>query len=246
MADLKYVEQDFKHLFVNLPCSLVVILFYVKLGFSTYGWKHLVTFLCWSIYIYSLDDWLDKTRPFPYYTIPLLVISFIFYPTITVMTLIGLLLINIRTLTGKNSFLMETIETFGEVFVFLPIYFEPLNVRFPEFYLGTWPVIFIIDHVHKLGHMESKNRKLSIFSSIFVLLVLITLVLLNGQSAMIFLIIVTVLLVGAIPVLKATDRRKGWLHFQIWQAYALPLLIYFVLFHQWGTRFYFFEDKIFR
>lgn len=243
MSDsIKYFKQDLRHIFVNLPLSLIVILFYIRFGFSTYGFKHLITLICWSVYIYSLDDWLDGKRPFPVYNVPLIIISFLFYPVITISSLLGLLIINIQMIIHKKNFLLEKIESVGDVLVYIPIYFYPLNVQFPDFYLGTLPIIFVIDQVHKLGHYETSNRKLTLWFTIIISSFMGIQVILNHKGTIEFIILALIVILGAIRVIKSSSYKDGWKWFQVWQGYSIFLIMAYYIFFQWGTHFYFFEQ----
>ena len=234
--DLLHVQKDIEHIFYNLPLSLLALLFYSKFGFQSYGWFHVVLLVCWTVLIYSLDDWLDErnTRKLPpFYNFPLLLIAFLISPFITTTSVVGLILINSRALLKKSDFWIEEVESISEVLVFMPIFYYPIATSFPESYLKSIPVIYIIDKIHKLGHRETINRKRTIIQTIILSMVVAGITIWYRDNLPLFFAILSVLIMAVIPVLKAETPQKGWFAFQMWQAFAVPLIIYYVLFYFW-------------
>jgi hypothetical protein len=213
----------------------------MKFGFSRYGVFHLVVLICWTIYIYSIDDWLDGDRSFPFYNLPLIAISLMLSPYVTIATIIGLIIINIRKLVNNNSFLLEKFESVGELLIFVPIFFVPLNSTFPNFYIGSLPVIFIIDQIHKLGHKETVNFKLTIVITTIISILIIIQAFIISDDVLLLVLVLSIIILGVIPVLKPIFNKSSWFWFQLWQAYSVPLIIYYLLFETWGHKFFMFE-----
>lgn len=211
-------------------------MFYNRFGFEAYGWSHVVLLICWTVLIYSLDDWLDdlnKRKLPPLYNFPLLLIAFYISTFITIVSIIGLILINSRALLKKTSFWLEEVESISEMLVFMPIYLYPIVTRFPESYLESIPVLYIVDKIHKLGHKETINRKRTIVQTIIVSVIVCGITIWYRDNLIFFIAILFTLLVFIIPVIKVEDQKKGWYAFQMWQAFAVPLIVYYVLYYYW-------------
>lgn len=167
----------------------------------------------------------------------MLLIALFISPFITIVTMVGLVLINARALLKKTSFWLEEIESISEMLVFIPIYFYPIGTRLPQSYLEAIPVIYILDKMHKLGHRETNNRKKTIIHVIIVSVLVFTITAWHGLNLVILISIVIILFIFAIPVIKAETQKKGWYAFQMWQAFAVPIIIYYVLFYSWNGKF---------
>ncbi|MFQ5950801.1 MAG: hypothetical protein ACE5KH_01795 [Candidatus Geothermarchaeales archaeon] len=229
-SDLLYLKPDLKHLLLNLPLSLVGILFYVRFGFEVYGWLHLGLLVSWSLYTYTLDDWIDGKRPFPRYVLPLLAYAAVSYPLYLVLHLAGEVLINLRSILATENVVAEKLEAVGDWLIYIPIYFFPLGVD-AQFLLGCFVVCFALDQTHKYGHSETAHPTLTLILAIapFTYIAIQNLLMHPvGSEELTFLLGAAV--VGAIPFFVSEGRsRRYW--FQIWQGYVVPLSVFYTLYY---------------
>ena len=96
-------------------------------------------------------------------------------------------------------------------------------------------IALFLDH---LAVMEKqRNRKKTVMHAIIVSVLVITITAWHGLNLALLISIVVILLIFAIAVIKAETQKKSWYAFQMWQAFAVPLIIYYVLFYLWQVKF---------
>ncbi len=164
----RYLAEDIKHLAVNLNLNLITpIIFYVFEGFEKYGWSHLAFLIPYAVWIYTLDDAIESRR-FPIYVWPLIAASFILQPFITLFVILGEILINLKAIFRKESFILEQFEGPGNMLIYVAPYIIPLNIWEWKLWLAIMAFVTYINAVgHKIGHMETEKPKLSFIWGIF-------------------------------------------------------------------------------
>ena len=151
--ELRYLKSDLKHYLVNIAGTLLALIFYAKFGF--YGWHHLVSLICIQYTALALDDWIDDGRPFPYYTLAMLAFAGYFYPLITVLSLAGVLMVNLRVLTKNNAFILERLECLGNIPIAVMPLTLPVGLNNPALYLAATLFILFADSFHKIAHHDT-------------------------------------------------------------------------------------------
>jgi len=215
----KYLKNDVKHFFINLPLTLIALLFFYKFGF--YGWPFFLSliFIHFSI---SLDDWVEKERPFPYYLIPFIGYAFWNFPLITVLALVvGLAIINLRVFLKRDGFIYERLEGIGNLFIYvvpLTIPIGGLSLRFLPAYIGATIYILFVDSFHKLGHKETVYRKWTWIFGLGFLFLYFALFTANS----IYILFLGLILATLIPfkLLEKKRRVYGWAYYQVWESFV--------------------------
>lgn len=226
MTEWRYfVEKDLKRLLVNTGVLAGGFLFYLKFGF--YGWEHLLTVLCLQYAVFPLDDWLEGQRPFPYHAAALMIIGLCISPFITLSVIAGTLLVNIRVLLKRNTFLLERIEAIGNLFVYILPFILPLQHPLPRVYLAAILFVLFADSFHKIGHRETLHPKAMWATG---LLFLGLLAFLFSTATVIFAVLAVMILASLIPFAVLKDEKQAWVYTQVWFGFAGPVAYYYYFF----------------
>ncbi|MEM1524811.1 MAG: hypothetical protein QW618_01585 [Nitrososphaerales archaeon] len=153
------IVRDMNHLLENLNLNLATpIIFYFIIGFDKFGWSHVLFVACWSIWIYTLDDLIEeRSLRGWFYWIPLIAISFILYPLITILVIIGEFLINLKAIFNKESFILEQFEGLGNYLIYVTPFLIPINVFDLRINLASLLYVMACNQAHKIGHRETKK-----------------------------------------------------------------------------------------
>ena len=222
--DLSYIKKDLKHFLVNISSILLVIIFYAKYGF--FGWPHLFTVIFIHYSILPLDDWLERTRPFPIYVLPLIAFTFYFYPVITILALVGDLIANLQALFKRKNFLLERLEGIGNVFVYVLPFTLPAGLNNFRLYLAATLFILFADSFHKIGHRETSNPQLMWATGLF-FLSLVSIIFATPTVLFVALLITTV--ISLIPFRIIKKRSDSYIYSQVWFGLAGFIGFYYYL-----------------
>lgn len=223
--NLKYIKNDLKHYFVNSPLTMWVFLFYSKYGF--YGWPHLLSVIFIHFSIFSLDDWLDMKRPFPYYLLPMLAFSALYYPLITALALCGNLIANLRALTKRNYFVLERLEALGNIPIFVLPFTLPVGLNNFKLYLAAALYLLFADSFHKIGHRETTQPRL-MWTSGIVCLIAVVAIFAKPNILFVFFAITTFLSLVPFKIIK--NLRFSWTYTQIWFGFIGFVGFYYYLY----------------
>lgn len=220
-----YIKNDLKHFAVNLGQLATGFLWYIKFGF--YGWAHLISAVIIQYTILPIDDWLDDDRPFPYYALLLVMIAFYFYPLITAMAMLGNVLANIQFLLKKESFWLARLESLGSIPIYILPFSIPAGINDWRLYTAATLFVLFADSFHKLGHQETKARKLMWLSG---LIFLGLLAFIFATPTITFMISAIIIFISLIPFAKIKDKKTSWAYTQIWFAISSLTASYYFLF----------------
>ncbi|PIS08975.1 hypothetical protein COT75_03875 [Candidatus Beckwithbacteria bacterium CG10_big_fil_rev_8_21_14_0_10_34_10] len=221
---LKLLKNDLRHYLVNSSLTLLVLVFYFKYGF--FGWFHLLSVIFIHYSVLTLDDWLEKKRPFPYYVLPLVSFAAYYFPLITVLAMLGDVVANLRSLTGRNNFILERIEGLGNVFIYVIPFTLPVGLNNLKLYVAASFFILFADSFHKIGHREISNSKLMWLSGLtFFLLVS----LIFGTPSFLFLTLLTAILLSLLPFKLIKNKFYSWAYSQIWFGFVGLIGFYYYL-----------------
>lgn len=221
----EYLKRDIKHFLVNLGTTLVVIVFYLRFGF--YGWKHLFTILFIHYAAMPLDDWMEGERPFPYYVVPLVAFAVYFYPLITVLAFCGGVIVNLRAITGNNSFLLERFEALGNILVYIVPFTLPVGLNNPQLYIASVLIILFADSFHKIGHQESSKPKLLWLTGLASLLLVAYLF---ATQTVVFYVLFALTLISLLPFRLIKKKVHSWAYSQVWFGLVAFISFYYYLY----------------
>lgn len=222
--DLTYLKRDMWHYFVNATLTLLVLVFYWKYGF--YGWHHLISVIAIQYSVLPLDGWLEKARPFPYYVVPMLAFAAYHYPLITALALAGDVVVNLRSILKRNSFILEKIESIGNIPIYVMPFTFPIGLNDMSLYLAAFLFLLFMDSFHKIGHKESSNARMAwitglafFFAAIF----------LYATPTPLFVAFASLCLISIIPFKLLEKRKQAWAYSQLWFGFAGFIAFYYYL-----------------
>lgn len=211
---------------VNIGTTIVVVVFYIKFGF--YGWPHLLSIIFIHYSVLPIDDWMEKQRPFPYYTLPMLAFASYYFPLVTILALIGDVIVNLRALIGKDSFIYERLEGIGDVLIYVIPFTLPAGLSNFELYLAATLFILFADSMHKIGHKETKNSKLMWISGLTAFL-LVSYIFATPTTAFAVLFLLAAL--SVLPFKFIKNKVHAWAYSQAWFGFAGFIAFYYYLFY---------------
>ncbi len=227
-----FAKKHLIHYLVNIPGTLIAVFFYNEFGFL--GYEHIASVILLHFSIIALDDYIDKKQAFPWYVIPMLGIAAYFFPLVTGLGLLGLLLINIRTITKSKSFFQERIEGLGMLPIGVFPFILPLGITDIHAFISPIFVIFVIDSFHKIAHRETNHKKLMWITGI-ISLILFTIIYVTTWFDFLVLGLVAYLPLVGFWILQNKPKKYSFIYYQIWQgAIILTLCAKYVQLLQTG------------
>ncbi len=218
LLEKKYVLSDIRHYISNISLTFIALIFYYKFGF--YGWHHFISLVFIQYAALALDDWIEKKRPFPYYCLLLLGVGFYFYPILTVITMTGLWLTNLRYLLKREDFILERLEGFGNL-PYALILLQPIGLTDLKTLVSVSLFILFVDSFHKIGHRDTKYPNLMWISAFAIMFLDIILWWGNINANLFDLSIFLVLAVLSVVPFRLFQNKPtayGWAYYQYWQA----------------------------
>lgn len=208
-------KQDLLHILVNLPLSMVCLVYYPKFGFERYGWRH-VLFLATLQYVLPLDNWIDGERGFPYYILPVIALSFWSYPTLFILSLGGTVVVNLREIFGVRGLIYERLEALGNFLILVMPMLVPIMWYAPL--SNAILYVLFMDAFHKIGHRETISQKWTWISG---LIFYGAVVILFVRGAL-HLLLCSIATISFIPfyLMRGRPRKYTWAYFQLWQVVA--------------------------
>lgn len=224
--ETKYLKRDLRHYLINISITLIpLVIVYLKFGFL--GWSHLLSVVFIQYSVLPLDDWLERERPFPYYLFPLLAYSAYYFPVITTLALLGIIVANLRAVLRKDNFLLERLEALGNIPIYvLPILPLTLLGR-SSLYLAASLYLLFADSFHKIGHQETIHPRLMWLSGL-AFLFLVSLIF--ATPTFVFWALLAVTLVSLVPFKLLTEKSSSRTYSQVWFGLAGLIGIYYYLF----------------